>query len=103
MKRRPSGWTTRRARRGLFLAATVTALLGIASPVLASGSAQYCGAGRGPTADVAVQGAIDDARNSASGDGRSDCELAEQPQIFEVFDDPVFGHVFRASVVMTCE
>ncbi|MFG3258900.1 hypothetical protein [Streptomyces sp. NPDC048172] len=100
MKRRPSGRTT---RRGLFLAATVTALLGIASPALATGAAQYCGASRGLTAEVAVAGAIDDARTSASGDGRFDCALAEQPQIFEVFDDPTFGHIFRASVVMNCE
>ncbi|MGW7518918.1 hypothetical protein ACWGJ2_25355 [Streptomyces sp. NPDC054796] len=96
---RPSGQMTRGA---LFVAGTAAALLSVAVPAMAS-TAQYCGAGRGLTAEVAVQGAIDDAQNSASGDGRFHCELEGQPQIFEVFDDPNFGHIFRASVVMNCE
>ncbi|MGW7518940.1 hypothetical protein ACWGJ2_25465 [Streptomyces sp. NPDC054796] len=89
-------------RGALFVAGTAAALLSVTVPAMAS-TAQYCGAGRGPTAETAVQGAIDDAQNSASGNGRFQCELAGAPEIFEIFDDPNFGHIFRASVIMNCE
>ncbi|MEU7579891.1 hypothetical protein AB0B50_20075 [Streptomyces sp. NPDC041068] len=97
---RATRWT---ARGGLLAAGTAAALLAVAVPATASTAALYCGAGRGLTAESAIQGAVDDARNSASGDGRFQCELVGAPQIFEVFDDPYFGHVFRASVNMSCE
>lgn len=95
--------TTRILRGGFLTAAAVAALVATTAPAMASGSALYCGAARGLTADNAVQGAVDDARNSASGDGRFQCELVGEPQIFETFDDPYFGHVFRASVTMECQ
>ncbi|MFE0172361.1 hypothetical protein ACFWZ2_08585 [Streptomyces sp. NPDC059002] len=85
------------------MAGTAAALLAVTAPATASTAALYCGAGRGLTAEAAVQGAIDDARTSASADGKSQCELVGEPQIFEVFDDPNFGHIFRASVNMSCE
>lgn len=94
--------TTRILRGGFLTAAAVAALVATAAPAMAS-SALYCGAARGLTADNAIQGAIDDARTSASGDGRFQCELVGEPQIFETFDDPYFGHIFRASVTMECE
>lgn len=97
---RPTRWTT---RGGLLVAGAVAALLAVATPATAGSAALYCGAGRGPTAEVAVQGAIDDAQVSASGDGRFQCELDGEPQVFEVFDDPNYGHIFRASVIMSCE
>lgn len=68
----------------------------------ATASSLYCGAARGLTAEVAIQGAIEDAENSASGDGLFTCTLVGDPQVFETFDDPYFGHLFRASVTMSC-
>lgn len=68
----------------------------------ASAAGFYCGAARGLTAEVAIQGAIDDAQNSASGDGLFNCELIGEPQVFESFNDPYFGHIFRAQVNMDC-
>ncbi|MEU6003936.1 hypothetical protein [Streptomyces sp. NPDC047197] len=97
---RPTRWTT---RGGLLVAGTAAALLAVATPATAGSAALYCGAGRGLTAEAAVQGAIDDAEVSASADGRFHCELDGEPQLFEVFDDPNFGHIFRASVTMSCE
>ncbi|MFI0451824.1 hypothetical protein [Actinomadura sp. 6N118] len=94
---------SRRMNRGVLLAVgSAAALLGAAGPALASG-ALYCGAGRGLTRDVAIQSAIDDANVSASADGRFHCVLNGQPEVFEVFDDPNFGHIFRASVTMNCD
>ncbi|MFE0100642.1 hypothetical protein [Streptomyces sp. NPDC059009] len=94
---------TRRTTRGsLLVAGTAAALLAVAAPATASTASLYCGAGRGLTAGAAIQGAIDDAQVSASGDGRFECERVGDPQIFEVFDDPNFGHIFRASVTMSC-
>jgi hypothetical protein len=81
-------------------AASVTALVMFASSASASGL--WCGGGRGPTADIAIQSAIDDARNSASGEGLFTCELVGEPQVFESFNDPNFGHIFRAQVNMAC-
>jgi hypothetical protein len=64
----------------------------------------FCGAGRGLTAQNAVQGAFDDARNSAQSEGYfGACTLSGEPQIFEVFADPTFGHIFRAQVNVSCE
>ena len=81
-------------------AASVTALVMFASSASAAGL--YCGGGRGPTANVAIQRAIEDANTSASGDGLFTCELVGEPQVFESLNDPNFGHVFRAQVNMAC-
>lgn len=81
-------------------AASVTAFVLLTATANASGL--YCGASRGPTAEVAIQGAIDDASSSASGDGLFNCELVGEPQVFETFNDPNFGHVFRAQVNLAC-
>lgn len=79
------------------------ALLAAMTPALASGALQYCGGGYGPTAEIAVRSAIDDARNSASGDGLFRCELVGEPFVAEIFDDPYRGHFFSAGVTMACE
>ncbi len=80
------------------------ALLAAVTPALAtSSSTVFTGGGRGLTADVAIQGAIDDAEVSASSEGLYDCALVGDPQVFEVFDDPIFGHVFYAQVDMACD
>ena len=31
------------------------------------------------------------------------CTIVGEPQVFETFNDPNFGHVFRAQVQATCE
>lgn len=100
MKLRPS---TRIMRGGFFVTGAIAAVLAAAAPAMASGTALYCGASRGLTAEAAIQGAVDDAQTSASGDGRFQCALVGEPQIFETFDDPYFGHLFRASVTMDCQ
>jgi hypothetical protein len=81
-------------------AASVTALVLFTATANASGL--YCGGGRGLTAEGAIQSAIADAENSASGDGLFTCELVGEPQVFESFNDPNFGHIFRAQVNMAC-
>jgi hypothetical protein len=94
-------WSRRASGAGV--AAGAMALVAL----MASGAAAsplFCGASRGLTADVAIQGAVDDARNSAQSEGfYGPCTLADDPQIFETFNDPYFGHIFRASVTVTCE
>jgi len=59
------------------------------APVAPSLSAQplpvpeyFDGGGSGSTPETAVQAAIDDARNSASGYGLFTCELAGEPEVF---------------------
>ena len=92
----------RRAGVGFALSAGATAaLMLIASPAMAS--PVFCGAARGLTAQTAIQGALDDAQVSAQSEGfYGACVLVGQPQIFETFNDPRFGHLFRASVNVTC-
>ena len=100
MTRRPSRRLTRGA---LLVAGTAAGLFAMVTPAVASTAGLYCGAGRGATAESAVHAAIEDAENSASGDGLFSCELVGEPEIFEVNDDPYRGDYFRASVNMACE
>ena len=81
-------------------AAAVTALA--LTTTSASAATLWCGGGRGLTAERAIQNAIDDATTSASGAGQFSCELVGDPQVFETFTDPIFGHLFRAQVNMSC-
>jgi hypothetical protein len=81
-------------------AAAATALFLAAST--ANASDLWCGGGRGLTAEMAIQRAIDDAEVSASAVGQFNCQLVGEPQVFESFDDPNFGHIFRAQVTMSC-
>jgi hypothetical protein len=92
----------RLAGPGLTAAAGAAALVMlVTSPAMAS--PLFCGAGRGLTAQNAIQGAFDDAQNSAQSEGfYGACTLSEEPQVFEIFDDPNFGHIFRAQVTVTC-
>jgi hypothetical protein len=93
----------RRAGAGLTVAAGAMAVVMlVAAP--ATASPLFCGAGRGLTAENAIQGAFDDAQNSAQSVGfYGACTLVGEPQIFETFNDPNFGHIFRAQVTVTCE
>jgi hypothetical protein len=93
----------RRAGAGLTVAAGATALMMLAASP-ATASPLFCGAGRGLTAQNAIQGAIDDAQTSAQSVGfYGACTLSGEPQVFETFNDPNFGHIFRAQVNVTCQ
>jgi hypothetical protein len=92
------------ARRIAFPLSTMAASAAVLALTMSSATASglWCGAGRGPTAEVAIQSAIGDAESSAAGEGLFSCELVGEPQVFETFNDPNFGHVFRAQVNMAC-
>jgi hypothetical protein len=93
-------------RTGGTLAATgaVASLLALGSPAaLADSSGMlFTGGGRGPTAEVAIRRAIEDATVSASAYQLYTCTLVGQPQVFERTDDPNFGHVFRSEATVSC-
>jgi hypothetical protein len=93
----------RRTGAGLVAAAGATVLVMlVASPAMAS--PLFCGAGRGLTAQNAIQGALDDAQISAQSEGfYGACTMSGEPQIFETFNDPYFGHLFRAQVTVSCQ
>jgi hypothetical protein len=61
----------------------------------------FDGGGYGPTAEVAIQGAIDDAGVSASASGLYNCTLVGEPQVFPRPNDP-FGRFFNAQVTVSC-
>jgi hypothetical protein len=93
----------RRAGVGLTVAAGAMTLVALAaSPALAS--PLFCGAGRGLNVEVAIQGAVWDAQTSAQSEGfYGDCTVVGEPAIFETTNDPYFGHIFRASVTVSCQ
>ncbi|MFD9880860.1 hypothetical protein ACFWZT_05305 [Streptomyces alboflavus] len=84
---------------------TLTVLL-VGSPLaVADAGAQaklFTGGGRGPTAAVAIQSAIGDAEASAGAEQLYTCALVGEPLVFESFNDPNFGHVFRAEATVSC-
>ncbi|MGH3011671.1 MAG: hypothetical protein ACRDMY_07510 [Gaiellaceae bacterium] len=69
---------------------------------IASAAAIYCGGGRGPTAEMAIQTAIWDAQSSAEGDGLFTCTLADEPKVAFIQNDAYGGSFWRASVNMSC-
>lgn len=88
----------------LTVAGSVTLLGLVASPAAASDTFLADGAGRGPTAEVAVRSALGDAQTTAQSVGFfGECTIVGEPRIIETLDDPNFGHVFRAGVVASCE
>src|SRR5262245_6577376 len=93
--------TTRRIGITLATGAAAVSALALAAPP-ANASTHWSSAGRGFTAAVAIQGAMDDARVMGAGEGQLSCELVGEPQVFEVFNDPNLGHVFYAQVTMAC-
>lgn len=93
-------WST---RTGLGIAAGAASLVVLVAPTAAA-SPIVDGGGRGPTAQVAIQSALDDAQVTAQSMGfYGACTIVGEPQVFETFNDPNFGHVFRAQVQATCE
>jgi hypothetical protein len=84
----------RRPGAALAVTAVVVSLLGAApSARAASDGMLFTGGGRGPSADVAIRRAIDDATTSASAYQLYTCTLVGEPQVFESTNDPNFGHV----------
>jgi hypothetical protein len=87
----------------LGLAAGSMALVLQAAPGAAAASPLFDGGGRGTTAQLAIGSAFDDAQNTAQSVGfYGACTMAGEPQVFESFNDPNFGHVFRAQVQVSC-
>jgi hypothetical protein len=62
----------------------------------------FTGGGRGPTAEVAIRSAQDDAATSASAEGLYTCTPVGEPEVFESTNDPNFGHIFRAQATVSC-
>jgi ribosomal protein S12 methylthiotransferase accessory factor YcaO len=95
--------TGRRTGATLAVTGIVVSLLGAASSAPASSSGMlFDGGGRGPTAEVAIRRAIEDATTSASAYQLYTCTQVGQPQVFESTNDPNFGHVFRAQATVFC-
>jgi hypothetical protein len=91
------------ARAGLGTATGSLAMLMLAAPPAAA-SPLFDGGGRGPTAQVAIQSALEDAQTTAQSVGfYGACTIVGEPQVFESTNDPNFGHVFRAQVRASCE
>jgi hypothetical protein len=96
---------TARRRTGAALVLTGAALFAPALPAPAAADPSgmlFTGGGRGPTAEVAIRSALDDAAASAGAYQLYTCTQVGQAQVFERFDDPNFGHVFRAQVDAFC-
>ncbi|MFI5632343.1 hypothetical protein ACIA8E_23795 [Streptomyces sp. NPDC051664] len=87
--------------RSALIVVTAAGLPAAVTPAPTSSALLYCGGGYGPTAGTAVRSAIDDAQNSASGDGLFSCELIGEPFVTEIFGAPYRGH--RAGVNVACE
>jgi hypothetical protein len=84
------------------VAGSMTLVMLLGSPAAAA-SPVVCGAARGLTSSNAIQGAIDDAQVTAQSLGfYGTCTLTADPQVFESFNDPYFGHIFHAQVTATC-
>jgi hypothetical protein len=75
-------------------AATLTVLALTAATASAAGL--YNGCSFGSTPERAIAKAIDDAENSASGDGLFNCEIVGEPLVW------IDGPRFRAAVDMSC-
>jgi hypothetical protein len=92
----------RRAGATLVAIGAVVVLLWVASPASASSSATvFTGGGSGPTADIAIRRAIQDAKTSASASGLFNCTVVGEPQVFPTPNDP-FGRFFRAMADVSC-
>ena len=93
-------------RTGGMLAATgvLVSLLAVSAPAAPADprGMLFTGGGRGPTAEVAIRRAIEDATISASASQLYTCTPVGRPQVFESTNDPNFGHVFRAEATASC-
>ena len=90
---------THRIRRASLAAAVLCAL---AAPAAAQSDGMFFdGGGFGPTEDIAIRRAIEDAEVSASAYQLFTCELVGEPQIFPG-THPERGPVIRAQVRVFC-
>jgi hypothetical protein len=95
--------TYRRRRTALTVAAAILCSLPASSPVAGAQSSgmYFDGGGSGPTAEVAVRRAIEDAEVSASAYQLFTCEQVGEAQIFPRPNDQ-FGRFFGAQVRVFC-
>jgi hypothetical protein len=93
--------TGRRTGATLAVTGAFVSALGVASAPASSSGMLFDGGGYGPTAEVAIRGAIDDAAVSASAYGLFNCTQVGEPQVFSRPSDP-FGRFFRAQVTVSC-
>ena len=87
----------------LAVSAAAVGMFAVAPAALAGPSGTvFTGAARSLTAEVAIQGAIEDAMISASAEQLYTCTQVGAPRLFEHFDDPFFGHIFFAEADVSC-
>lgn len=82
---------------GLLAACT----LATASVAAAEQPREFTGGGRGPTVEVAVNAAIEDALSYASGEGLFTCAVVGRPQRFPAYSSER-GHYWRAMATVSC-
>jgi hypothetical protein len=85
----------RRIRIPLTMGAASLTVLAVTA-ASASASGLFNGCSFGSTPERAIQKAVDDAENSASGEGLFTCELVGEPLVWRD------GSMFRAAADMTC-
>ena len=95
-------YSSHRPRRAplTLAAATLCALAAVPAVALSEGMF-FDGGAFGPTEEVAIRGAIDDAAVSASAYQLFTCELVGEPRIFPG-PNPEWGRNFRAQVRVFC-
>lgn len=84
------------------VASTAAALLAVSATPAAATAKQFTGGGRGTTAATAIQSATWDAEASAGAEQLYTCVPYGEPSVWESFNDPYYGHVFRAEVTLSC-
>jgi hypothetical protein len=89
-------------RASLIAASAILCSLGTSSPALAQSDGMFFdGGGSGPTEEIAIERAFNDAEISASASQLFTCEPVGEPQIFPDPDNE-FGRFFRAQVRVFC-
>jgi hypothetical protein len=91
-------------RKSRAAATVACAGLFLAGASLSAGGAAklFTGGGYGPTPELAVWAAIDDAENSASAEQLYTCVLVGEPQVFGPRPGPRGGVRFTAEATVSC-
>jgi hypothetical protein len=85
------------------LAVACTGLFLAAASASAGGAAKlFTGGGYGTTPELAIQSAIEDAKNSASAEQLYTCVLVGEPQTFGPRPGPKGGVRFTAEATVSC-
>lgn len=85
------------------IAGGAMALVALFSAPAAASSLIFCGGGRGPTSQTAIDSAVWDAQSSAQDMGFfGPCTFAEPPLVAQFVNDPLRGTFWRASVQLHC-